>query len=322
MNNLHLLKKAQNILKNWNPSLPELASPEFHISLIGLAKIETEKATEIALLFLEKLGKNRLKTPFWGVTVWKIAEQIEDKKIKHEFLERSFSKVHAAHQFIYEHQDPEENGLCTTSFLNKNNVQVPLFNTFLVASNFLMIKIGEIIQADVTDFVSWFELTVHTFNEKLWDKEYCIYNAFDIEKQEVIPLENADGITPLFGGIPDIGQALELLDLLQSEHFSGTMQKTAYVYPSLSLTAENFDANEPFQGAISIATNWLLWEGMKNYETPEFEEIAEKIKQDTLELVKKRGFYAHFNSLKKVGIIDGLDDRQPMTAAVVIDFLI
>ena len=67
--------------------------------------------------------------------------------------------------------------------------------------------------------------------------------------------------------------------------------------------------------------NWILYHGLKRYQ---FEEIAKRIKNDSLELVDKLGFYEYFNPSKKTSKESNTGyggENFSWTAALTIDFL-
>ena len=186
----------------------------------------------------------------------------------------------------------------------------PLFNAVLTWSNEALIKIGELLNEDVTEIVQWYELTTHMMNEKLWDEEYGIYNGWDLVEDKVIPIETSSGLMPLIGGIPEIGQALEILDLLSSEHFAGNLDNPVYLCPTYSLTCENFDYSKYWRGPVWMNMNWMLYHGLRRYETDEFLEVAERIKKDSLDLLNKYGFYEYFDPRKNATANAGYGTNQ------------
>lgn len=201
-------------------------------------------------------------------------------------------------------------------------VQDPFFNAILSWSNEAMIEVGRIIQEDVTDFVLWNELTVYSMNNKLWDEEQGIYNAYDIVNNVFIPGDTLSGLLPIIADIPNIDQAENILRNIKDEFFSGTKDNPMYLCPSYDITSDNIRYGERQRGAISIIQNWLLYQGLKRFE---MNAVAQKVKNDSLELIEKYGFCEFFNPVKKALIKSTKEInyyKNVSCAAICLDFLL
>ncbi len=197
-------------------------------------------------------------------------------------------------------------------------VQDPFFNAILSWSNEAMIEIGRILKEDVTDFVLWNELTVYSMNEKLWDEEQGIYNAYDLVNKRFIPGDTLSGMLPIMTDVPDIDQAENILRNIKDEFFSGTNENPMYLCPTYDVTAENIQLGKKQRGAVSIYQNWLLYQGLKRFEMTT---IAQKVKSDSLELAGKYGFCESFNGKRNVASTPSLSDDSTC-AAILLDFLL
>jgi hypothetical protein len=358
MNNLQLLTKAQNILvQSLENDAPKTAWETGFLAL-GLTHVDWDAAAKNILDFLQlqdsdgflpyssdaNLIEKIIHPPIWGFVAWQLYLQAEDQEKATIFLKEVFPKIVHFHQYLYLSRDPHEEGLCYIQhpledvFENNPTWEVaektsqgnayfkiydPLFNTILAWSNESLIRIAEVLKSDVTELVQWEELTVHTFNEKLWDEEFGIYNAWDVVAGKVIPIESIAGLLPLAGWLPEISQALKMLDLINSESFAGTFEMPAFMCPSYSLTAENIDTNQKYQGAISMDLNWLLYYGLNQYETPEFLEAAEEIKRQSINILTKNGFRECFNPLQNNLNDAGLGkEDDSISAAILLNWLL
>ena len=350
MNNLQLLTNAQKILTQTAENKSVKNAWESGFLIIGLAHIDWEGAAEIFrdyfslqqpngfLPFAREEDTSNIAPPIWGFLLHKLYNQADSQDKASLFIKEMFPKVVHFHEYLYTHRDQEEDGLCyiqhpLESIFEDNYpssaegqylpVQDPFFNTLLTLSNEALIRVAEILKEDVSDLVQWYELTVHTFNEKLWDEEYGIYNAWNLTTNEVIPVENISGILPLLGGIPDIEQALKMLDLIDNSAFAGTSENPAFICPLYSLESGELEANSPYFASISLDYNWLLYQGLQQYETPEFMETAALLKKDCLELLSKNGFYKQFNCYKKNSANAGIGAKEnPIAAAILLDWLL
>src|SRR5581483_7885741 len=85
--------------------------------------------------------------------------------------------------------------------------------------------------------------------------------------------------------------------------------------PSVPQTSDFFNPYRYWQGPTWVNTNWLIIEGLRNYQ---FDSQAEALKSKTLELVAKSGMNEYFNPLN--GEPAGAKNFS-WTAALVIDLL-
>lgn len=358
MNNLQLLTKAQKILVQALENDTPKTAWETGFLALGFAHIDWDAAAKIIHDFFQfqdtdgflpyssdaTLAEKIVHPPVWGFVAWKLYQQAEDQEKATIFLKEIFPKIVHFHQYLYQFRDPNEEGLCyiqhpledvftnnstwaiakkTSEAATHFKIQDPLFNTILAWSNESLIRIAEVLKADVTELVQWEELTVHTFNEKLWDEEFGMYNAWDVVADKAIPVESIAGLLPLAGWLPEISQALQMLDLINSESFAGTFEAPTFMCPSYSLAAENANLNEKHQGAISMDLNWLLHYGLNQYETPEFLEAAEAVKRQSINILTKNGFREYFNPFQKNINDAGLGkEDDPISAAILLNWLL
>jgi hypothetical protein len=201
-------------------------------------------------------------------------------------------------------------------------VQDPFFNATLSWSNEAMIEIGRIIKEDVTDFVLWNELTVFSMNEKLWDEEEGIYNAYDMVNKVFIPGNTLSGMLPIMADVPNIDQAENILRNVKDDFFSGTTENPMYLCPTYDVTAENISLGKKQRGAVSIYQNWLLFQGLKRFE---MNAVAQKLKRDSLELTFLYGFCESFNPVKQSPIASNSNvdfSGDISCVAICLDFLL
>lgn len=198
-------------------------------------------------------------------------------------------------------------------------IQDPLFNAILAKSNEALIEIGGLLGEDVSEIIHWNELTLYSMNEKLWDEEWGIYNAFDLRNNEIIPGETSNGLIPLFGGIPTQEQAEQMLKLFNHEAFSGSSKNQTWLCPTYSLLADDVDYEKYWRGPVWVNMNWMLYYGLLHYD---FEKEAEKIREHTLELLSRYGFFEYFDPRKSIEQKAGYGTNQfSWSAALCIDLL-
>ena len=212
---------------------------------------------------------------------------------------------------IRQHDFDEKNIFDSTPFL----IQDPLFNGVLSWSNEALIQIGSLIGSDISEPLQWHELTVWSMNEKLWDEDRGIYNAFDLKHNEMLREYSISGLLPMCGEVPTQEQAEELLLHLESSAFGGK-NPAVRLCPSYTIEGKT----EPNRGPVSIKLNWLLYHGLMRYD---MEQMAEKIRKHSLECLVQSGCYPWFASDASKDAIKGLGDpRTPTSAAVGLSFLL
>ena len=327
--------------------------------------------------------------PVHGFVLWRLYELAEDKKEARSFLKELFPKVLAAHRYLYENRDPEEEGLVHIrhpweggtdnspiwdSALKKINpnpellpayqrkdlqnpkavkhrptqqdydryvylvdlfrkhqykdqaiyancpfaIQDPLFNGILAWSNEALIKIGALLGEEVNELISWHELTLHSMNEKLWNEERGIYDAYDLYNDEKIAVSTSSGMMPMCGEVPTQEQAELILQTLESETFGGE-NDNIYLCPTYDLQAEDINYHKYWRGPVWINMNWLLYHGLMRYDMVE---MAEKIRTHSLELLEKYGFFEYFDPRRDTETEGACGtDNFSWSAALCIDWL-
>jgi len=95
---------------------------------------------------------------------------------------------------------------------------------------------------------------------------------------------------PLFAKVPTQEEAEFVVKnyLLNKDEF-----KTKYMLPTVSKSEPSYDPEHYWRGPVWIAINWIIYQGLLNYKG--FEEVAEDIRQQSVELLKKSGFREYFN---------------------------
>lgn len=198
-------------------------------------------------------------------------------------------------------------------------IQDPLFNTILVRSNECMIEIAQLIGEDVSDLVGWNDLTIWSMNEKLWNEEIGGYDAWDLRANEKLAVPTSSALLPMFGNIPDQDQAEMMLQLLLGDGFHGPDDNSLYLCPSCNQLSNAFNPENYWCGPVWINMNWMLYQGLLNYE---FNDIAENLKDDTIELLSDNGFYEYYDPRKGATTVAGYGTHSfSWSAALCYDLL-
>lgn len=199
-------------------------------------------------------------------------------------------------------------------------VQDPLFNAMLIKSNQALIELYEIIgnnQDKINTLKKWQTTAITNFNTKLFDEELGAYVHFDLRNNKAIPYLSSSSFAALSAGIPSKENAARMVDVML-ERFGNHDQ---YLCASFDPTSDRFNPRKYWRGPVWVNLNWLLFNGLKAYG---YEDIANRVKEDTVALVEQHGFYEYFDSRKQehsesVGGYGG--NNFSWTAALLIDML-
>jgi glycogen debranching enzyme len=199
-------------------------------------------------------------------------------------------------------------------------VQDPLFNSILIKSNKSLVKLYKILGKNnnrVEQLNKWIAKSTKSVNSKLFNESIGAYVHFDLVKNQQIMYCSSSSFSPIFAGIPDRERAKimlkTMLDSFGSEHM--------YLCASFDPRHKKFDSQRYWRGPVWINLNWMLYKGFKEYG---FTTVADRLKNDALELVKEYGFYEYFECKKSKtpkakGGYGG--ENFSWTAALIIDLL-
>ncbi|GJM34764.1 MAG: hypothetical protein DHS20C18_37650 [Saprospiraceae bacterium] len=276
-----------------------------------------------------KLQTSGIATPpVYAFVLWRIYEITRNKARAKAILKEFYPKVLALHRYLYRYRDPLQEGLISLhhpwesgkgQFFHPFLIQDPFFNGLLSYSNECLIKIGSLLGENIHEIMDWHELTIFSMNEKLWDKERGIYNAYDMQGECSIQVHSISGFIPMIGEVPTQDQAEAMLLFLESEHFGGK-QDDLYCFPGYSLLQDDVDFENPWKGPICLKMNWMLYQGLCRYD---MHEMADLVRRDSMELLSQYGFYECFDPRKKtLGHLGLGASNYSCSAAIGIEFLL
>ncbi len=147
--------------------------------------------------------------------------------------------------------------------------------------------------------------------EQLWDETAGQYFSRSFVSHKLIEEPTIATLLPLYAGSISKERAAHLVELLKRRR----LFSTSWPVPSVPLTSSYFDPYKYWQGPTWINTNWLIIDGLKRYG---YEAEAKVLKERTIKLVAKSGFYEYFNPLNgdPAGALN-----FSWTAALIIDLL-
>ncbi|RMI27542.1 MAG: glycoside hydrolase [Calditrichaeota bacterium] len=193
-------------------------------------------------------------------------------------------------------------------------IQEPLINGLLVRSNQALIRLGEQIGASVSEVRDWNRATIEAMNRKLWNPRTRFYDAWDLVADAPIEVASSSGIVPpLFAGVPDARRAAEMVRTLETT----LSPRDYYLCPSFSPLQETFEPQRYWRGPVWINMNWMLYHGLLRYG---FDDLAQRVLADTLELLEWYGFYEYFDPRRDHGAGYGAKNFS-WSAALALDLL-
>ena len=175
-------------------------------------------------------------------------------------------------------------------------VQDPLFNTLLIKSNQSLINLYQIIGGNedkIKQLKEWQTKSINSFNDKLYNADLGAYVYYDLRNEKYINQISSSSFAPLYAGIPSKEQAANIVATM-SDKFGG---ENRYLCASFDPESDRFNPKKYWRGPVWINMNWFLYYGLLDYG---HDELANKIKSDSLELISKAGFYEYFNPNKEV----------------------
>jgi hypothetical protein len=196
-------------------------------------------------------------------------------------------------------------------------VQDPLFNTMLIKSNESLIELYKIIgnnEEKVQQLEAWQAKSIKSFNEKLFNEDLGAYVHYDLRNNKPLNYVSSSSFAALYAGIPSKERAAILVNTML-EKFGNEHQ---YLCASFDPTHERYNPKKYWRGPVWINVNWILYNGLKKYE---FAQIAERVKNDSVTLVEKYGFYEYFDARKNEGETGYGGNNFSWTAALIIDML-
>ncbi len=169
-------------------------------------------------------------------------------------------------------------------------IQDCMMNAILIKSNESLIKVGNMLNIDVSEIEDWQVLSKRNFQSKFWNQELKHFVSYDLRHEKQMTHKEIGGYIPLFANLASDTQANAIKDYLQSVHDRGY-----YLCPSFDVDSPLFDSKRYWRGPVWPQMNWMLYHGLKSYQ---FDDLAEIVKSDFITLVDKLGFYEYFESNK------------------------
>jgi glycogen debranching enzyme len=168
-----------------------------------------------------------------------------------------------------------------------------LFNAILFRADEDLRELARQLGEPGHEIESWLDRMRASFDERFWDEGAGLYYDYDARKNQPVHVNTACTFLPLFAGLPSPRQAQRLVE----EHLLNPAEYAAggEVRYRVTTTARNEPAWEPrryWRGPVWVILNWFIIEGLRRYK---YDDLAERISQDTLALIEAGGFREYYD---------------------------
>lgn len=185
------------------------------------------------------------------------------------------------------------------------------FNSILIRANSHLRDIAKALHEELPpELTNSMEKTEQAL-EQLWDTYSAQYYSRDFITHRLLKSPSIATLLPLYAGHIEKDRAEKLVRMLENEQAFGS----AYPVPSVPLNSTQFKPKRYWQGPTWINMNWLIIDGLERYG---YKDHAAALRESSLEMVKKSGFYEYFSPLDASPA--GISDFS-WTAALTIDLL-
>ncbi|MCP4681165.1 MAG: DUF547 domain-containing protein [Desulfobacterales bacterium] len=194
-------------------------------------------------------------------------------------------------------------------------IQDIMFNSILCKANRDLKEIGSILNKNTTEINEWITLSKQAISKDLWCDVCQKFESFDLTAEGHIHTATSSSFMPLFAGAASESQAETLYNTINSLSFCALHQGNCFTIPNYDMTKKDFDPKNYWRGPVWININWMIAQGLKNYG---YQEKADEMKQDIIQLPVRFGFHEYFDSHTGKGYGS---DSFSWTAALFIDLV-
>ena len=188
-----------------------------------------------------------------------------------------------------------------------------LFNSLLVQSNRDLAAIAAVVGVDPDRHERRADETAAAIEHRLWNEHEGGYLDRNVRSGEWIDVRVGSSFAPLYAGAPSPERAAFLVGRLHD--FSVAVEPAGRAVPSLGTDDPSFEPIRYWRGPVWPIVNWVSYRGLRRngYDDP-----AAELRAGMLELVRREGFWEHYNPLTG----HGQGGRQfAWTAGLMLDLL-
>ncbi|GIV59479.1 MAG: hypothetical protein KatS3mg043_0568 [Rhodothermaceae bacterium] len=174
-------------------------------------------------------------------------------------------------------------------------VQDTFFNALVYRAHQDLVALARALGEPTGMIEDWMSALRYAFNHRLWDDEHGLYFAYDVRGRRLLKENGCATFIPLFAGLSNERQARRLVEehLLNPEEYApGEPGPTRYFVPTQAKNNFFYEPRRYWRGPVWIIVNWMVMEGLRRYG---YDELAETIRQHSLELMQRSGFVEYYD---------------------------
>ncbi len=122
--------------------------------------------------------------------------------------------------------------------------------------------------------------------EKLYDVKKEVFVNYDIKNKKKISVPSITNYFILFANLKNKIINKKIIKNLKKHN-----ETKRYIFSSIKPNHKKFEEKRYWRGPVWINCNWIIYQGLKNKD----EKFANKIKEKTINLIKKKGFYEYYS---------------------------
>lgn len=171
-------------------------------------------------------------------------------------------------------------------------IQDTLMNAVLIRSNQALIQLGDDLGIDMAEVKEWNQQSKSAYRDKLWNADGGYFASYDLRSNSLIQHREIGGMVPIYTDIPSKQQADSISQYIMDLH-----DRDYYVCPSFDVDSPLYDSKRYWRGPIWPQMNWMVHCGLQEHG---YQQAAEIVRNDLVELVDRLGFYEYFEAQKSV----------------------
>ena len=149
------------------------------------------------------------------------------------------------------------------------------------------------IGAGVDELQGWIERG-RVALQSLWSEAAGGYRSRDQRVGEVLAVGTSASVLPLFARAASPERAIELCAALER-----WAQKVRFLIPSTDPASPLFEPRRYWRGPIWLIVDWMIADGLAAYGRAD---LADRLRRDALELVRRSGFCEYFDPMTGEGL--------------------
>jgi len=248
--------------------------------------------------------------PVTGFVLEELYRISNDKKATLKFIESVIDKVYFNHQYFYNQRDPKNEGLVYIyhnweSGTDNSPIWDDIWETMNPPDYNFERKDTTHIDASQRPTKREYDHYVHLIeiakSHNYDDTKIAELSPFLVQDPlfNAILIKSNESLIKLYKRIGANASKISQIEAWQNKakrtFNSKLFDEELGLCASFDPTSERFNPKKYWRGPVWINLNWILYSGLDQYG---FTEIAERIKQDTIEIIEENGFYEYFDSRK------------------------